>query len=491
MPFFQFLMRPIRAIKKPYLPLLTIFFAYGCSTFSAIGESFFVKEKLNLSAEALLALGAWLMIPWTLKMVFGQCVDSLPLLGSPRRGYIFLASFLMIMGSLILAGLAGNWPFLIHLASANHLYVAASVISVLGVVLQNVTAEAMSVEVVSREGKTQQEIDTELAMVQLLGRLALSFGVLLVSGLGGWLADILSYEHLFLLTLLIPLIAVVGAVFIKIENPPRQPINPTVLIGGLIFAVFAGVMGLMQIPCGQEIVFMTSLILVLFLLFKVNQETSAHSLKSIMGAAIVIFVFRAMPGPGPGTQWFMIDILHFDKSFFGTLSQIGAVLSIVGLWFFSRWMTERSVGTILAVLTVIYFILSLPILGLYYGLHEWTGQFLGFGAKTIVLIDTTLSSPFADISMVPMLALIAKYAPRGNAATWFALMASLMNLALTAGSLFSKYLNRVFVVTREVRNAAGQVVVSADYSQLGHLLVITTAASLILPLLAIWIFLKR
>ena len=39
----------------------------------------------------------------------------------------------------------------------------------------------------------------------------------------------------------------------------------------------------------------------------------------------------------------------------------------------------------------------------------------------------------AQLSMIPLLTLVAIYAPAGHRATWFALMASLMNLALVAG----------------------------------------------------------
>ena len=59
--------------------------------------------------------------------------------------------------------------------------------------------------------------------------------------------------------------------------------------------------------------------------------------------------------------------------------------------------------------------------------------------------------------MIPLLTLIAFYAPAGHRATWFALMASLMNMALVAGQLQTKYLNHVFVVER------------GDYGELGVL----------------------
>ena len=74
--------------------------------------------------------------------------------------------------------------------------------------------------------------------------------------------------------------------------------------------------------------------------------------------------------------------------------------------------------------------------------------------------------------MVPMLALIAKAAPEGAEATMFAIMASLMNLALSASELFTRYLNTAFGVTQQ------------DYANLGRLM-ITVALMGLVPLLAL------
>ena len=85
----------------------------------------------------------------------------------------------------------------------------------------------------------------------------------------------------------------------------------------------------------------------------------------------------------------------------------------------------------------------------------------GFGARSIALVDTAAASPFAQLSMIPLLTLIAFYAPAGHRATWFALMASLMNMALVAGQLQTKYLNHVFVVERGAYGELGLLVVSS------------------------------
>ena len=106
-------------------------------------------------------------------------------------------------------------------------------------------------------------------------------------------------------------------------------------------------------------------------------------------------------------------------------------------------------------------------------------------ARTIMLVNTTLASPLGQVAMIPMLAWIARSAPANLKATYFAVMASFTNLALSASSLGAKYLNQIFVVTREVRAPNGDISVAANYSQLGELLIAGTVLALALPFAAI------
>lgn len=103
----------------------------------------------------------------------------------------------------------------------------------------------------------------------------------------------------------------------------------------------------------------------------------------------------------------------------------------------------------------------------------------GFGARSIAFVDAAASSPFVQLSMVPLLTLTAYYAPPGHRATWFALMASLMNIALVASQLQTKYLNNIFVVGR------------GEYAELGPLLIWAVALSFIIPAAAIALLGKR
>jgi hypothetical protein len=107
-------------------------------------------------------------------------------------------------------------------------------------------------------------------------------------------------------------------------------------------------------------------------------------------------------------------------------------------------------------------------------------------ARFIAVIDTALESPLGQIAMIPMLAWIANSAPANLKATYFAVMASFSNLALSAAQLGTKYMNQVYIVSREVKDrASGTVKVPQDYSQLGELLIAVTLIGLVVPLLAV------
>jgi asparagine N-glycosylation enzyme membrane subunit Stt3 len=235
-------------------------------------------------------------------------------------------------------------------------------------------------------------------------------------------------------------------------------------------------------------VFVGSFAIVSFLIERLTRELGPEARATLIGTAIVIFAFRATPTPGPGVTWWMIDELKFDQHFLSVLSVIASALTLVGMFIFRRFIAERSIAYVVGFLTLVGFVLALPILGMYHGLHEWTAAHTGgvVDARFIALVDTALESPLGQIAMIPMLAWIANSAPANLKATYFAVMASFTNLALSLSQLGTKYLNQIFIVTREVRDpTTGALQVHADYSQLGTLLIVQILLGLALPFGAI------
>jgi MFS family permease len=475
------LTRPIKALRLAYFPLLLIYFAYGALGITDVARDIWVKEKLSLTPAELAAIGVWLTLPWTLKMVFGQLVDSVPILGSRRRAYILIGATFTASGLLTLAGAAGGW---LAFMRADQLYVLGTLLIVLGTVIQDVVADAMSTEVVARvddagNPRPEDEIRAELGMVQVLGRLALSLGILSVAGAAGWLAGMVARETVFLIGLAVPAISVLGVTLIKSEATERQPLDWRILGGGLAFGAAVIALALGGVPYAQELIFAVSMAVVCAMLVLVTRDLDAATKRAILFATIIIFAFRATPGVGDGYFWWTLDVLKFDEAFYGHLRQTAAFLSIAAMWLLARQLTEYSVARTLMWLTILGAILSLPNIGLFYGLHHWTEANFGFGARAIAVIDAAAASPFAQLSMIPLLTLIAYYAPPARRATWFALMASLMNLALVAGQLQTKYLNQVFVVGR------------GEYGELGILLITATVLGLVVPLVAIVLLGRR
>lgn len=482
------LLAPFYAMHARYVPLLMIYFAFGAMAFNSIPIIYWTKDTLGFSSETLVAMSVWISLPWTIKMIFGQMVDSVPIFRSTRTSYILVAALLMFVGILLLAGLAGNWPRVATLGTKENIYLIANLILTIGTVLQDVIADAMTVEVVPREGKDRAIIEKELTEVQLLGRLAIYIALFVFIPAGVMVQKFFGYEIMFLSMLSIPVISVIGVLFIRLQKMNLAPINRTMLFGGLLYAAITIAFGMFEVSYGQEIIFALSLAIILYLLANVAGDIPQEKIRGIICAAIVIFVFRSMPGYGPGVSWWEIDVLLFDQDFFTVLSQIGNGIAIAGMLFGIKLITEKPVGWVLGWITVMSFILSVPTIGMYYGLHEWTAAHFGFGARTIALIDVAAASPFAQFSMIPMLALMAYYAPKGKEATWFALAGSFMNLAITGGNILTKYLTQIFVVTQAKHDALGTLISSADYSQLGKLMIVSSAVGLFVPLITIWFF---
>jgi hypothetical protein len=268
---------------------------------------------------------------------------------------------------------------------------------------------------------------------------------------------------------------------------PTKP-NWIILGGSLAFVIFTMTMGLSRVPFGQEIIFVGSMVIVTFLIARLTRDLEPQMKTTLVGTAIVIFIFRAIPNPGPGVTWWMIDELKFDQHFFSVLSLIASTLSLLGMFIFRRFMAERSIAYVVGTLTLFGTLLALPTYGMFYGLHHWTSEMTGgvVDARFIALIDAALESPLGQVAMIPMLAWIARSAPENLKATYFAVMASFTNLALSASQLGTKYLNQIFTVTREVRNpATGVVEIAANYSSLGSILTVSILIGLILPFAAI------
>ena len=513
-----------RQMHWSFLPPLMIYFSAGVSGLTAIVGTFFVKDYIGLPASFLAAIAFWAGLPWALKMPLGHLVD---LIWRWKSLLVFVGAGLIAASLLIMYFLIAEGAWMAQAMSIEAWYVTSALLAPCGYVVQDAVADAMSVEAVPKMDENGTPIPEEQSKtlhttMQTLGRFSLISGTVAVallnifmfSGTEEFSIDdkVTIYARIYLLALTIPLISVSGVALAawqrrrlrnrleglgkssgavsfalgRSENPVK--VNHWYFTGGLIFVVLTLTIGLSDVAFSQEIVFAGSMIIVLFLMRQLITALEPAKARALIGTALIIFVFRAVPLPGPGATWFEIDELGFGEQFLSVLYLITSVLTLAGIIFLRPMMASSSIAKIVLILTLAGGVLALPNLGLYYGLHNWTSIHTGgiVDARFIAIMDTAVESPLGQVAMIPMLAWIARNAPPQLKATFFAVMASFTNLALSASALATKYLNQVFIVTREVRDRTTDVVeIPADYSQLGWLLIIVAGLSVSLPLVTI------
>jgi hypothetical protein len=445
--------RLIGQVRLAYLPVLVTYFCYGASGITGIAVLYFQKDTLRITPAEAAGIAFWLGLPWSMKMVVGAASDCYPILGGRRTPYLILGALCSVAGYGLLATVVGTRGG----------FLAAMVLVAVGYMVQDVVADALSVEVA--------RTDEEVAQIQTLGRMAVLAGGISVGYLSGVLAAALGPRGVFAVGILLPALVVASALLVRrggrpAPAPAEGPLGPgraRLIMGvGLAYASFGVIVEWLEAPFSQEMVLVVSAVLIVLLLRRVGLS------RPVAVAAFVIFLFRAAPGVGQGYNYWAIDRLGFDQQFLGLLAQVSSVLSLAGLVAFRRPITRYPVSVTLSWVIVAGTILYLPSIGLFYGANEW----LGVSPRTFAFIDTTISAPLAQLTMVPMLVLIARTAPRGAEATMFAIMASLMNLALSASELFTRYLNAGFAVSQQ------------DYSNLGRLMIAVGLIGLI-PLLAV------
>ena len=512
----------ISSFRLSFLPPLMIYLAAGVSGLTNIVGLFFVKEYLDLSAAFLAGLGFWAGLPWVLKMPLGHIVD---LIWKFKSILVFFGALIMAISSLIMYFLIAHKEEMISVLNAETWFIISTLLAPIGFVLQDVVADALTVEAIPKTDEKGNEIDFKTlkslnVVMQLLGRVSIISGTLIVSFINlimfsdsSEMSDnekIVTYGKIYLYSLIVPIISIMGVVFSYISSKSRlnklikngltfekainliYPVlkaskpNKSIITGSIIFVIFTLSIGISKIPFSQEIVFIGSFLIIVYLLMTLSNQLDEVSKRMLIGTAIIIFVFRAMPGVGQGASWFEIDVLKFDQEFLSLLGLIASILTIVGIFVLRPLMENASMSKLIIILSIAGSIFLLPSLAMFYGIHEITSKITNgiVDARFIAIFNTALESPLGQVSMIPILAWIAQSAPSHLKATFFAVLASFTNLALSASNLGTKYLNQIFVVTREVKSKTGEITTQADYSELGILLLTVLLLTLTLPILA-------
>ena len=225
-----------RQFKWTYLPPLMVYLAAGISGLTGIVGMFFVKDYLNLSAAFLAGLGFWAGIPWALKMPLGHLVD---LIWKKKNYMVFFGAALIALSLLIMHGLIIHTEWMSKILQIETWFVISVILAPVGYVVQDVVADAMTVEavpIINEKGRnySKQQIKIMHTTMQTLGRFAIIGGTVLVA-----LANVILFSNveslnqsskielygsIYIYALIIPFVSV-GGVFLASYLKKTKKIN--------------------------------------------------------------------------------------------------------------------------------------------------------------------------------------------------------------------------------------------------------------------------
>lgn len=213
-----------RQFRWSYLPPLMVYLAAGVAGLTSIVGSFFIKDYLDLSAAFLAGLAFWAGIPWTLKMPLGHLVD---LIWRRKALLVYIGASLIALSILIMYGIIAHTEAMAGIMKIEAWFVVATILSPTGYVIQDVVADAMTVEAVPTVDEygvlyPESEIKKMHTTMQTLGRVAIIGGLVAVAALNITMfsgveemseeTKVAIYADIYLLALVIPLISITGVI---------------------------------------------------------------------------------------------------------------------------------------------------------------------------------------------------------------------------------------------------------------------------------------
>ena len=217
-----------KQFRLSYLPPLLVYLAAGISGLTAIVGTFFIKDYLNLSAAFLAGLGFWAGLPWALKMPLGHLVD---LIWKHKNYMVYFGALIIAASLLIMHGLIGHTQAMATILPVETWYVVSVILAPIGFVVQDVVADAMTVEAVPKyetDGTafSEKNIKTMHTTMQTLGRFSIISGSMLVALINVVFSvelkhlmrnNVLHYTRMFMFTSCDPISFGFGSISCKIS----------------------------------------------------------------------------------------------------------------------------------------------------------------------------------------------------------------------------------------------------------------------------------
>lgn len=422
-----------------------IYFTQGFRSFVWTAVSYQLKDRLKLSPSASQFVFSIAFFPWSIKPIYGILSDCIPIKGKKRTPYLVIATVMSLVPWLILGvdetSRSSMWHLIILLTVQN-----------LGSAMADVVVDAMIAEAVRCE-KALFAGD-----LQSISWLAMAFGGVCGSLLGGYALTKLEIDIIFLLFSVLPGIQLFSCGLVEensmgcevlsefsnsndsqllngktnnldedsslekksnVSARKRKKSKKTKFIPGKVQTQSPGKGKLLAFQWFQSL------------------KDATYSLCRAFKQPIILrpmawFFLAHVTVPNLSTVMFyyQTEFLKLEASFLGTARVVGWLGLMIGTFTYNQYLKKMKLRRILMVAHVgLAFLNFFDII-----LVSRTNVAFGVSDKTLVLCGSALSDAINQLKFMPFLILSGQLCPPGIEGTLFALFMSINNFGSTVGS---------------------------------------------------------
>lgn len=245
-----------------------------------------LKDGLGMDAAGASGFTAMLILPWTIKPLYGLLSDFVPILGSRRKSYLILAALLALSGFIAVALLGASLGTL----------KAGLLTAAVGLAFTDVLCDAVMVERGQPLGATDKLQSAQWA--------ALGLGLILVSATKGWLAEHMPLEKVLWISAAFPAISLLVTAFaLKEAKPVSAPEEARLSWASL---------------------------------------KEAARMRTLWASALFIFLYECSPTLGPNLYFQQKNVLGFTDLQIGQIDTAGSVAFLLGALAFGALSSRLS-----------------------------------------------------------------------------------------------------------------------------------------------------
>ncbi|XWS09817.1 hypothetical protein CRYUN_Cryun39dG0021900 [Craigia yunnanensis] len=422
-----------------------IYFTQGFRSFVWTAVSYQLKDRLKLSPSASQFVFSIAFFPWSIKPIYGILSDCIPIKGKKRIPYLVIATVMSLVPWLILGvnetSGSSMWHLIILLTVQN-----------LGSAMADVVVDAMIAEAVRCE-KALFAGD-----LQSISWLAMAFGGVCGSLLGGYALTNLKIDIIFLLFSVLPAIQLFscglleensldGEVFSEFPNSSDSHLlnGKTNNLDEDSSLEKKSNVSARKRKKSKKTQFMLrrvqtqspgkgkSLALQWFQSLKDATYSLCRAFKQPIILRPMAWFFIAhitVPNLSTVMFYYQTEFLKLEASFLGTARVIGWLGLMIGTFTYNQYLKKMKLRRILMLAHI-----GLAFLNLFdIVLVSRTNVAFGVSDKALVLCGSALSDAINQLKFMPFLILSGQLCPPGIEGTLFALFMSINNFGSTVGS---------------------------------------------------------